>query len=119
MELRHLRYFVSVAEAGSVSKAALQVHISQPAVSRQIRDLEAELGVLLFVRVGRRIELTAHGEDLLKRSEDVLAQAASLVEHARTLGGGLTGVLRIGATPQAIQAGLADFVPNLTRAQPG
>ena len=119
MELRHLRYFVSVAEAGSVSKAALQVNISQPALSRQIRDLEAELGVLLFDRVGRRIQLTAHGEDLLKRSQDVLAQAGSLVEHARTLGGGLTGVLRIGATPQAIQSVLADFLPKFKRAHPG
>ena len=66
MELRHLRYFVSVAEQGSVSKAAQQVHVSQPALSRQIRDLEAELGVQLFDRVGRGIELTAEGHDLLR-----------------------------------------------------
>ena len=63
MELRHLRYFVSVAEQGSVSSAARHVHVSQPALSRQIRDLEAELGVQLFDQVGRRIELTAEGED--------------------------------------------------------
>src|SRR5262245_46066274 len=57
MELRHLRYFVSVAEAASVSQAASRVHVSQPALSRQIRDLETELGVRLFDRVGRRIQL--------------------------------------------------------------
>ena len=66
MELRHLRYFVSVAEAASVSKAALRVNICQPALSRQIRDLETELGVRLFDRVGRRIQLTAEGEDLAR-----------------------------------------------------
>jgi LysR family cyn operon transcriptional activator len=119
MELRHLRYFVSVAEAASVSKAALQVHVSQPALSRQIRDLEDELGVRLFDRLGRRIQLTAAGEDLLRRSRDVLATAESLVEHARTLAGGVTGVLRIGATPQAMQSVMAGFLPGFQRARPG
>ena len=92
MELRHLRYFVSVAEQGSVSKAAQQVHVSQPALSRQIRDLEAELGVQLFDRVGRGIELTAEGEDLLRHCRDVLAQAESVRERARALHGGVVGV---------------------------
>jgi DNA-binding transcriptional LysR family regulator len=119
MELRHLRYFVSVAEAGSVSKAALQVNISQPALSRQIHDLEAELGVRLFDRPGRRIQLTADGEDLLKRSRDVLAHAGSLVEHARTLAGGIIGVLRVGATSQTIQTVLSGFLPKFQRAHPG
>src|SRR5262245_59162085 len=118
MELRHLRYFVNVAEAGSVSKAALRVNISQPALSRQIHDLETELGVRLFDRIGRRIELTANGEDLLKRSRDLLAHAGSLVEHARGLEGGLTGVLRVGATPQAIQSVLSGFLPKFRRAHP-
>jgi DNA-binding transcriptional LysR family regulator len=119
MELRHLRYFVSVAEAQSVSRAALQVNISQPALSRQIRDLETEFGVRLFDRLGRRIQLTADGEDLLKRSRDVLAHAGSVVEHARSLVRGLTGVLRVGATPQAMQSVLAGFLPKFQRAHPG
>jgi LysR family cyn operon transcriptional activator len=119
MELRHLRYFVSVAEAASVSKAALRVNICQPALSRQIRDLEAELGVRLFDRVGRRIQLTALGEDLVRQSRDVLAHAESLVERARTLGGGITGVLRVGATPQAMQSVVAGFLPKFQRARPG
>ena len=119
MELRHLRYFVSVAEAASVSKAALRVNISQPALSRQIRDLETELGVRLFDRIGRRIQLTAEGEDLLRRSREVLAQAASLVERAKTLVGGITGVLRVGATPQTMQSVMAGFLPGFQRARPG
>jgi LysR family cyn operon transcriptional activator len=119
MELRHLRYFVSVAEAASVSKAALQVHICQPALSRQIRDLETELGVRLFDRLGRRIQLTAAGEDLLRSSRHVLAHAESLVERARTLAGGTTGVLRVGATPQAMQTIVAGFLPKFRRACPG
>jgi DNA-binding transcriptional LysR family regulator len=82
VELRHLRYFVSVAEVASVSKAALRVHVSQPALSRQIHDLERELGVRLFDRVGRGIRLTAEGEDLLARARDVLTRADSLSVRA-------------------------------------
>jgi LysR family cyn operon transcriptional activator len=119
MELRHLRYFVSAAEAASVSRAALRVHISQPALSRQIRDLEAELGVRLFDRVGRRIQLTAEGRDLLERSRDVLAQVEAMGERARALGAGAVGSLRVGATPQTIQSLLADFLAAYRRSRPG
>ena len=105
--------------AASVSKAALEVNICQPALSRQIRDLETELGVRLFDRIGRRIQLTAEGEDLLRRSREILAQAASLVERAKTLVGGITGVLRVGATPQTMQSVMAGFLPGFQRAHPG
>jgi DNA-binding transcriptional LysR family regulator len=119
MELRHLRYFVGVAEEASVSKAAERLHVSQPAVSRQIRDLEAELGLPLFDRVGRRIELTADGEDLLRRSRDVLAQAEAVRDRARALRGGVVGVLRVGATPQMTQSVLASFLARYRRSRPG
>ena len=119
MELRHLRYFVSVAEAASVSKAAARVHISQPALSRQIHDLEAELGVRLFDRIGRRIQLTAHGEDLLAHSRDLLARAATIAERARALCGGKVGLLRIGATPQAMQSIVAGVLTRFLRRWPG
>jgi DNA-binding transcriptional LysR family regulator len=119
LELRHLRYFVAAAETASVSKAALRVNVSQPALSRQIRDLEAELGVLLFDRVGRRIQLTADGADLLGRSRDVLAQAESLGERARALGGGTVGVLRVGATPQGMESVVAGFLARFRRSHPG
>jgi len=119
MELRHLRYFVNVAEQASVSKAALRVNICQPALSRQIRDLERELGVRLFDRIGRRIQLTAEGHDLLRESRSVLAHADSLVERAHSLVSGTTGVLRVGATPQTTQSVLAGFLPKFRRVRPG
>jgi DNA-binding transcriptional LysR family regulator len=119
VELRHLRYFVGVAEEASVSKAAERLHISQPALSRQIRDLEAELGLPLFDRVGRSIELTADGEDLLRRSREVLAQAEGVRDRARALRGGVVGVLRVGATPQMTQSVLASFLARYGRSRPG
>ena len=119
MELRHLRYFVRVAEHGSVSRAARHIHVSQPALSRQIQDLEAELGIRLFDRVGRRIELTAEGEDLMRLSRDVLAQAESVRERARALAGGFVGVLRVGATAQSTQSILAGFLARYRRVRPG
>lgn len=119
MELRHLRYFVSVAEALNVSRAAVRLHISQPAVSRQIRDLEHDLGVRLFDRVGRRIRLTADGEDLLRRSQEVLAHADALHERARALTRGAGGILRVGAVPQLLQSALAGCLTKYRREHPG
>jgi LysR family cyn operon transcriptional activator len=119
MELRHLRYFVSVADTASVSKAALRIHISQPALSRQIRDLETELGVRLFDRVGRRIRLTPAGEELLERSRDVLARSDAMSERARSFTTGAAGQLRIGTTPQTMQSVIAAFLARYRRARPG
>ena len=103
MDLRHLRYFVTVAETGNVSRAAGHVRISQPALSRQIRDLEGELGVALFERTGRRLKLTGAGEDLLAHARKVLNEAEALRERARVLSRGNAGVLRVGGTPQVLE----------------
>src|SRR5215510_6894773 len=111
MELRHLRYFVAVADAGTVSLAARRLHVSQPALSRQLRDLEDDLGTPLFDRIGRRLRLSRHGGELLSRCRRVLADVESVRERARALGGGDAGVLRVGATPQFIEAAL----PGLLR----
>jgi len=85
MELRHLRYFVAVAEAGAFSRAATRLGLTQPALSRQVRDLEVELGVRLFERAGRRVSLTSDGEGLLQRSRAPLTAAAQLGEQAQAM----------------------------------
>lgn len=119
MELRHLRAFVAIVEAGGVARAAARLHLSQPALSRQILALEDDLGLRLFDRVGRRLRLTAPGEDLLLRSRRLLAEAESLSERALALKAGKTGVLQVGATPQAIETLLADFLGPYRRRHPG
>ena len=84
MELRHLRYFVAVAEAGSLTVAAEQLlHTAQPSLSRQIRDLEYEVGAALFTRSAKGIELTAAGRVFLDHAKLALAQAEAAVQAAR------------------------------------
>jgi LysR family transcriptional regulator, cyn operon transcriptional activator len=73
MNLRHLRAFATIADVGGFARAATRLHLSQPALSRQIHALEADLGVPLFDRIGRRVQLTSQGEDLLRRSRRLLA----------------------------------------------
>jgi DNA-binding transcriptional LysR family regulator len=119
MELRHLRYFVTVADTGGFSKAAARLRITQPALWRQIRDLETELGLRLFERVGRRVQLTGHGDDLLRRGRDLLTHVESLSERASALRGGHTGTLRVGATPMTIESVLAAFAKRWSRRHPG
>ena len=78
MDLHQLRTFVAIADDGGVTRAAARLNLSQPAASRQMQVLEATLGVTLFVRIGRRVQLTSDGEDLLWHSRRVLAEAQSL-----------------------------------------
>ena len=98
MDLRHARTFVTVAELGTVSKAAVRLRIAQPALSRQIGDLEQELGLKLFDRVGRRLLLTGEGEQLLGDCRGLLNYATGLGERAQQLRRGDTGVLKVAAT---------------------
>src|SRR5258706_13283291 len=118
MELRHLRYFVAVASARSVSLAARGLNVTQPGLSRQIQNLEQDLGVQLFDRIGRKIVLTGDGNELLGRARRILADAEAFRERAQALGGGEGGVLRIGATPQFIEASLSDVLARYERARP-
>lgn len=110
MNFRHLHTFVAVAEAGGIHPAVGRLNLSQPAASRQIHALEAELGVPLFDRVGRSIQLTSEGDDLLRRSRRLLAEVQSLTERAGALKKGETGTLRVGATPQVIENALSAFL---------
>jgi LysR family cyn operon transcriptional activator len=119
MELRHLRYFVAVADTGSFGRAATQLTITQPALWRQVHALEGELGVPLFERAGRRVRLTRDGHALLGRARDVLDAAAHLRAHAASLGAGEVGHLRIGGTPQIMQTVLAPFLARYLTLRPG
>lgn len=118
MDLRHLRYFIAVADAGGFSKAAAKLRVSQPALWRQVRQLELDLGVRLFDRIGRRVRITGQGEDLLVQGRDLVARAEALGERARASGAGHTGVLRLGATPQMLES-LAGFLARWSRSSPG
>jgi DNA-binding transcriptional LysR family regulator len=118
MDLRRLRTFVTVAEQGSVSKAALRLHISQPGLSRQIQELQQELGLRLFNRVGRRLVLTTEGEQLLGSCRNLLSQANSLSEQAELLKRGDAGSLRVGASPIQIETVLSRFLPRYAERYP-
>ena len=99
MELRHLRYFVGVAEEENVSRAALKLHVSQPALSRQIRDLEEELGFLLLERSAKSVRLTEAGRAFLTEARAVLQRAEDAVKAARAIATGGRGELHVGYAP--------------------
>ncbi len=99
MELRHLRYFVAVAEAENVSRAALKLHVSQPALSRQIRDLEDDLGFPLLKRTAKSVLLTEAGRAFLVESRAVLQRADDAVKTAQAIATGGRGELHLGYAP--------------------
>ena len=96
MELRHLRYFVGVADELSFTKAAQKLHVAQPALSRQIRQLEEEVGVALFERSRRSVRLTEAGQVFLGEARSLLAQSAQAVRAAQATGLAGRGSLNIG-----------------------
>lgn len=96
MTLIQLRQFIALAKAGSFVKASSLLHITQPALSRSIKALEEELGQLLFDRVGKRIELTAFGEETLRRSQALVEEAEGLRLSGKSLAASAPGRLRLG-----------------------
>ena len=119
MDLRQLRAFATIAELRSFARAAAKLHLSQPALSRQIQALESGLGTLLFDRIGRRVQITAEGEDLLRLCRRLLVDAEALRERARALKRGNAGILRVGATTQVIENLLAGFLESYQQDNPG
>lgn len=96
MELRHLRYFVTIAEEGSFRRAAERLHVSQSPLSRQMRDLADEIGVELFAPEGRGVKLTAAGKAFADRARAILASVESAVEEAKGIAEGRLGTVVIG-----------------------
>ena len=99
MELRHLRYFVAVAEAENVSRASLKLHVSQPPLSRQIRDLEDELGFLLLKRTAKSVSLTEAGRTFLNEARAVLQRVDEGVKKARAVATAGETDLHVGYSP--------------------
>jgi DNA-binding transcriptional LysR family regulator len=112
MELRHLRYFVAVADEMSVRRAAQRLHVSQPPLSRQIHDLEDELGATLFNRSKQRLSLTPAGETFLKAVRQILSQVQRAAQLAKAASRGEAGQLSVAILPPI--GGL--FVPTAVRA---
>ena len=110
MELRHLRYFVAVAEELHFGRAAVRLNVAQPALSQQIKQLERELGVLLLARTKRRVALTEPGRLFLAEARRTLAQAALAVEVARGAEAGQIGRLRIGYVDAALWSPLPEVI---------
>ncbi|MGC3984680.1 MAG: LysR family transcriptional regulator [Pseudorhodoferax sp.] len=116
MELRHLRYFIAVAETGSLSRAAEKLFIAQPPLSVQIRQLEDEMGTPLFVRHPKGVRLTAAGEALMPEARALLDRAGHLKE--RLQGDGASGTLALGYVPSASSTVLPALVRQLRAAHP-
>lgn len=99
MELRHLRYFVAVAEEQNVTRAAARLHVSQPPLSRQIRDLEDELGVALFNHGAKALRLTEAGKVFLIEARAVLQRVDDAVRMAKAVASGQRGEIHVGYAP--------------------
>src|ERR1043166_1281860 len=118
MELRHLRYFVGVAEMENVSRAALRLHVSQPALSAQIRDLENELGFLLLKRTAKSVSLTEAGRPVLNEARAVLQRADEGVKKARAVATADETDLHVGYSPTPFAEILPKTLRGFQRAMP-
>lgn len=118
-DLRQLRYFVAVAETLNFRRAAEDLHLAQPALSKAIRQLEEELGVQLFERTTRNVDLTPVGELFLDRARRTLSSAEEAFAVARDAAVGIVGQLRLGASPIARLGVMPVLQAAWTDAKPG
>ena len=118
MNFKHLQTFVTICECGTVSRAAAQLRITQPALSRRIEALQNELSLRLFDNRGRRLLLTSEGKEFLRHSRALLAQAEAVLATGRALGDGRAGVLRVGGAPHTLAAFFPSFVTEYEKQNP-
>lgn len=119
METRHLKYFIAVAEERHFGRAAARLHMAQPPLSQQIRQLEEQLGTPLLVRTTRKVELTPAGQVLLDRGRRLLEELEILESDVQQVGLGATGVLRVGFTGTATYRLMPSIVQSASRRLPG
>ena len=110
MEIRQLRAFVAIAETGTFTAGALRVHVTQAAISMQIRQLETEIGAKVFVRAPRHVILTEAGEQLLRRARQILREHDAALDEIAELAGAERGRLRIGSASAMV---LTDQLPSI------
>ena len=118
MELRHLQYFLMIAREGTISSAAAALHVSQPSLSRQMQDLERELGVRLFDRGSRHVTLTEQGIRLRKRAEEIVDLVGRTEDEFRLSADTLAGEVRIGGGETPAMGLLADVMAEFVDTYP-
>jgi DNA-binding transcriptional LysR family regulator len=119
MELRHLRYFVAVAEEQNVTRAAARLHVSQPPLSRQIRDLEDELGVALFDHGAKSVRLTEAGKVFLTEARAVVQRADEAVQMVKAVANGQRGEIHVGYAPSLTVELLPRALKHFQEISPG
>ena len=112
MEIRQLRAFVAIAESGTFTAGALRVHVTQAAISMQIRQLETEIGAKVFVRAPRHVILTEAGEQLLRRARQILREHDAALDEIAELAGAERGRLRIGSASAMV---LTEQLPSILK----
>jgi DNA-binding transcriptional LysR family regulator len=118
IEVRLLRAFVTTVDEGSVNRAATVLHITQPALSRQVKQLEVEVGVPLFVRTGRAMRLTRAGDEFLTTAREMLSHAESLQRTAASIAAGRLESVHLAVPTTTLTDVLAPFLATLTPADP-
>ncbi|WP_349829411.1 LysR substrate-binding domain-containing protein [Brevibacterium litoralis] len=119
MELRHLRYFVAVAEERHFSRAAARLHVAQPPLSQQIKQLEEHLDTQLLVRTTRKVDLTPAGQLFLDRARSILGEIERLEDDTRLVGRGARGVLRLGVVGSATYRLVSHLLSTTRQELPG
>ena len=118
MEIQVLRNFLAVVREGNITNAANHIHIAQPSLSRQIKNLEKELGQQLFVRGSHSVSLTPEGMILRKRAEDVIAMVDKIEDEFDTMGDSVSGDIHIGAGETYVFRYIVDILKNLQKDYP-
>jgi LysR family cyn operon transcriptional activator len=119
IEIRHLRYFLSVAETNNFTRAAERMGISQPSISQQIKELEDRLGTPLFARLGRRVRLTEAGEAFKLQAEVILLKLDEARDSVRRIGDLLSGRVEVGVIPAVQFAWIPPVLQRIARDHPG